>query len=169
MDFELMMSLFALGCGGYCAYTWLKLVIGKRLFKNSLLVPSDKRPEDCTDESAYIRYIRPSLGVLSVVTVAYGAFFTISDMMPAPLVPYPWSLVPVAVGMAALVWYAVMNGKANRTFFGGCSQTQNASAVIERQITFRQPNRARCLRLCRRRVLRFSNGLLEKLRRMARG
>lgn len=119
MDFELMMSLFALGCGGYCTYTWLKLMIGKRLFKNSLLVPSDKRPEDCTDESAYIRYIRPSLGVLSVVTVAYGAFFTISDMMPAPLVPYPWSLIPVAVVMAALVWYAVMNGKANRIFFGG--------------------------------------------------
>lgn len=118
MDFDLIMNLFALGCGGYCAYTWVKLVIEKRLFKNSLLVPNDKKPEDCSDEAAYIRCILPSLGVLAVVTMIYGVFFTLGDLTGRQLLAYPWNLLPVVLVLAALVWYAVVNGKANRAYFG---------------------------------------------------
>lgn len=118
MDFDLIMNLFALGCGGYCAYTWVRLVTGKQLFPNALLIPNNKKPADCSDEAAYIRRILPSLGVLAVVTLIYGVVFTVNDMLETPLLGYPWNLLPVVLVLAALVWYAVVNAKANRMYFG---------------------------------------------------
>ena len=59
-----LMNLISVLCGGYCLYTWFRLVREKRLFENGILLPKDRKPEDCVDEDAYIRIIRPKLGIL---------------------------------------------------------------------------------------------------------
>ena len=48
----------------------------------------------------------------------YGIFMTINDRMEQPLLPYPWSFALLAVVLAALVWYAICNSRANREYFG---------------------------------------------------
>ncbi len=114
----LLLDGISLLCGLYCLYTWLKLTMGKRLFKNGLLIPKDKQISDCLDEEEYIRFISPRLLVLALATTLYGAFFMLNDVLEEKLLPYPWNFVPLALVMAVLVWYAVANSKANRDFFG---------------------------------------------------
>ena len=113
-----LLDLIALGCGVYCLYTWIKLPIDKKLFKNGLLVPKEKKVSDCSDEAAYIAYIGPKLGVLAIVTTLYGILFTLNDNLPSQIVPYPWNFIPLAIVMAAIVWYAICNSKANKLYFG---------------------------------------------------
>ena len=50
-----LMNLISVLCGGYCLYTWFRLVREKKLFENGILLPKDRKPEDCFDEDAYIR------------------------------------------------------------------------------------------------------------------
>ena len=117
-EMDMMLDLIALACGIYCLYTWLKLVITKKLFPNGLLVPKDKSVKDCLDEEGYIAYISPRLGVLAIFTTVYGAFFTLNDNLAQPILAYPWNLAPLVVVIGVLVWYAVCNGKANKDYFG---------------------------------------------------
>ena len=42
----------------------------------------------------------------------------LNDQLSEPFLPYPWSLVPLVVVLASLVWSAVRNGRANRDYFG---------------------------------------------------
>lgn len=69
-----LMNLISVLCGGYCLYTWFRLVREKRLFENGILLPKDRKPEDCVDEDAYIRIIRPKLGILGLVVFLFGVF-----------------------------------------------------------------------------------------------
>ena len=41
-----LMNLISVLCGGYCLYTWFRLVREKRLFENGILLPKDRKPED---------------------------------------------------------------------------------------------------------------------------
>ena len=113
----MLLDIISLGCGVYCMYTWLRLLVTKRLFKSSLLVPKEKNVEDCVDEAAYIKRLMPSLGVLALTTMLYGAFFIYNDMAEVPLVPYPWGVVPMVVVFAVLFWYGAVNSKAIREYF----------------------------------------------------
>ena len=116
MDFFL--NAVSLGCGLYGLYVWIRLLAEKRLFKNSLLIPKDKEIADCYDEEGYLAFIRPRLGVLAIAATLCGALLLVNDLVtPAPLA-YPWTLVPLTVLMVVLVWYAVANSRANRTYFG---------------------------------------------------
>ena len=115
---SLLLDLLTLACGGYCMYTWVNLRILNRLFKNELLVPKDCKPEDCLDEEGYIAYIRPRLFVLSALVVLTGVIFVLNDVLASPVVPYPWSIIPWALVLVALVWYAISNRHANREYFG---------------------------------------------------
>ena len=117
-SFNLMIDLIGLGCGLYCMYTWLRLMLGGRLFKNSLLVPKEKSVEDCLDEAGYVAYMKPRLAVLAIVTLIYGVCLTLNDTVAEPFLPYPWYLVPLVVVLGVLIWYAVCNSRANRDFFG---------------------------------------------------
>ena len=117
-DFNMIIDLIGLGCGLYCMYTWLKLTLSGRLFKNSLLVPKEKSVDDCLDEAGYVAYIKPRLGVLAIVTLIYGVSITLNDALAEPFMPYPWYLVPLAAVVGVLVWYAVCNSHANRDYFG---------------------------------------------------
>ena len=116
--FDMMMDLILLGSGVYCLYTWIKLLVTKHLFQNGLLVPKDKRVEDCSDEQAYIHYMMPPLAVVALVTMAYGIVFTLNDCASERFVPYPWALLLLVPVLGALIWYAVRNVKANREYFG---------------------------------------------------
>ena len=73
MDFNFTLNIFTLGCGAYCLYTFLKLLTGRKLFKNALLIPKEREVEDCTDEEGYISYLLPRLGVLTFSVLIYGA------------------------------------------------------------------------------------------------
>lgn len=117
-DMTLFLDLILLASGGYCMYTWVRLLVSGHLFQNGLLIPKEKKISDCTDEAEYIRAICPSLGAVSIVTFLYGIFMTINDRMEQPLLPYPWSFALLAVVLAALVWYAICNSRANREYFG---------------------------------------------------
>ena len=113
----LWMDLIAAGCAAYCAYTWLRLWKERKLFKNSLLVPKDKKPSDCRDEEGYVAYLLPRLGVLSLLLILYAVFNVLNDQMETPLVPYPWSFVPLAIVFGVLIWYAVISARALREYF----------------------------------------------------
>ena len=117
-DMTLFMDLVLLASGAYCLYTWVRLAVTKRLFKNGLLVPKDKKISDCADEEAYIRYMMPPLAVMAIVTMGYGVCMLLNDRAETPFLPYPWPLAALAVVLASLVWYAVRNSRANRDFFG---------------------------------------------------
>ena len=99
-------------------YTWLKLALGGRLFKNSLLVPKEKAVEDCLDEAGYIAFMKPRIAVLAIVTFIYGVTITLNDNLAEPFMPYPWSFIPLVAVLVVLVWYAVCNSRANRDYFG---------------------------------------------------
>ena len=62
-----LMDLISVLCGGYCLYTWFRLVREKKLFMSSVLLPKDRKPSDCLDEEGYIKTIRPKLGILGLV------------------------------------------------------------------------------------------------------
>lgn len=117
-DFNLILDLIGLGCGVYCMYTWLKLTLSGRLFKNSLLVPKEKAVEDCLDEDGYVMYMKPRLGVLAVVTLLYGIAITLNDNLAEAFMPYPWNFIPLLAVLGVLIWYAVCNSRANRDYFG---------------------------------------------------
>lgn len=105
-DMTLFLDLILLASGVYCMYTWLRLAVTKHLFN------------DCADEAEYIRYMTPPLAVMAILTLAYGVIMLLNDQLSEPFLPYPWSLVPLVVVLASLVWYAVRNGRANRDYFG---------------------------------------------------
>ena len=117
-DMTLFLDLLLLASGGYCMYTWLRLMITGHLFQNGLLVPKDKKVSDCADEAEYIRAIRPSLGVVSIVTFLYGIVMVLNDRLDTPFIPYPWPFALLAVVLAALVWYGICNSRANRDYCG---------------------------------------------------
>ena len=117
-DMTLFLDLILLASGVYCMYTWLRLAVTKHLFKNGLLVPKEKKISNCADEAEYIRYMPPPLAVMAILTLAYGVIMLLNDQLSEPFLPYPWSLVPLVVVLASLVWYAVRNGRANRDYFG---------------------------------------------------
>ena len=52
-DMTLFLDLILLASGAYCMYTFLRLAVTKRLFKNGLLVPKEKKISDCADEAEY--------------------------------------------------------------------------------------------------------------------
>lgn len=117
-DMDMLMDLIALGSGIYCFYTWIKLMVTKKLFKNGLLVPKDKEVSDCADEEAFIAYMKPPLAAVAITTMAYGILFLVNDNIAEPFISYPWSLIPLVFVLPPLIWYAVRNGKANREYFG---------------------------------------------------
>ena len=66
MDSTMMlMDVISAACAAYCAYTWVRLLRERKLFKNELLLGKDKKPEDCLDEDGYVSYVLPRLGVLT--------------------------------------------------------------------------------------------------------
>lgn len=117
-DTMFFFDLILLASGAYCLYTWVRLMATGHLFTNGLLLPKDKRVKDCSDEQGYIRAIRLPLGVMAVVTMAYGVFMIINDQLDTPLIPYPWSMLLLAAVLGALVWYGVVNRRANIEYFG---------------------------------------------------
>lgn len=95
-----LMNLISVLCGGYCLYTWFRLVREKRLFENGILLPKDRKPEDCFDEGAYIRIIRPKLGILGLVIFLFGVFSAINDRCDPPILEFPLIFIPWGVEAA---------------------------------------------------------------------
>ncbi len=116
-DMNLILDLIALGCGLYCLYTWVRLMIGKRLFPNSILVPKEKKPSDCIDEEGYIAAIRLPMAVVAIVTTLYGAFMFVNEHLLAQPVPMPWSMLTLAPVLASLVWLTIRLRRAVQDFF----------------------------------------------------
>ena len=113
-----LMDMVAIACGAYCLYTWLRLAITKKLFKNGLLMPKDKDVSDCDDAELYISYIFPHLTILTVATTLYSAYVIAEMLLDVVLLPGLYSLIPLCVVMGGLIWYAVKSGRANQDFFG---------------------------------------------------
>ncbi len=114
---NLLMDFVALGCGLYCLYTCVRLLITRRLFANGLLIPKEKSAADCRDAAAYIRTLLPPLAALALVTTAYGVLLALSDLSETALLPGLWGLAPLAGVLGALVWYSVVNKRAIENYF----------------------------------------------------
>ena len=112
-----LMNLISVLCGGYCLYTWFRLVREKKLFENGILLPKDRKPEDCVDEDACIRIIRPKLGILGLVVFLFGVFSAINDRCDPPLLEFPLIFIPWGVEAAVLIWYAVSSSRAMKDYF----------------------------------------------------
>ena len=89
-------------------YTFLRLAVTKRLFKNGLLVPKEKKISDCADEQMYIGYMMPPLAVMAVMTMGYGVCMLLNDLRETPFLPYPWPLVILAAVLGSVAAYAVI-------------------------------------------------------------
>lgn len=113
-----MFALFdfiSLAAGAYVLYTWYRLLVAKRLFANSLLVPKDRTPKDCADADGYIRYILPRLLVLGLFLFLFGAV----SMANSSLQFYS-DTVAIAlnfVALAVIAWYAVCSVRAVKRFW----------------------------------------------------
>ena len=112
-----LMDLFSLICGAYCLYTWLKLITGKKLFQNSLLMPKDKKPEECLNEEEYIAYIRPRIGIVAFAVLIATALTRINMQMETPILEFPWTMVLWAVELGVLIWFGVCSARAIRRYF----------------------------------------------------
>ena len=112
-----LMNLVSVVCGGYCLYTWFRLVREKKLFMNGLLLPKDKNPSDCLDEEEYVRYMRPRVGLLGLVIFLFGVFSAINTRFDPPILEFPLTFIPWGVEAAVLIWYAVCSSKALRDYF----------------------------------------------------
>lgn len=119
MEYELILNLLSFGCGLYCLYTWVRLMREGRLFPNALLLPKGTKAEDCADEAGFIARMRLPVLALGIGTTLCGAVCLVNDAVQTPILPYPWSLIPIGVVLAVLIWYAVVSAKANREFFQG--------------------------------------------------
>ena len=87
-----------MGCGLYCFYIWVRLLVEKRLFKNGLLIPKDKTAEDCLDEEGFITYMKPRLAVLAFVTTIYGILQVLNNsVLETPFMNLWQSLVLLGV------------------------------------------------------------------------
>lgn len=113
-----MFTLFdfiSLAAGAYVLYTWYRLLVSKRLFANSLLIPKDQSPKNCDDPDGYIRYILPRLLVLGLVLFLFGAV----SMANSSLQFYS-KAVGIAlnfVTLAVIAWYAVCSVRAFKRFW----------------------------------------------------
>ena len=83
-DMTLFLDLILIASGAYCMYTFLRLAVTKRLFKNGLLVPKEKKISDCADEQMYIGYMMPPLAVMAVMTMGYGVCMLLNDLRETP-------------------------------------------------------------------------------------
>ena len=118
MDSTMMlMDVFSSLCAVYCAYTWVRLLRERKLFKNEILLGKDKKPEDCLDEDGYVSFVLPRLGLLTAILVIYAAFNIYCDLSGNDLLPYPLGFIPLAIVFAALIWYLVVTAQANKRFF----------------------------------------------------
>lgn len=100
MDSTMMlMDVFSAACAAYCAYTWVRLLRERKLFKNELLLSKDKKPEDCLDEDGYVSYVLPRLGVLTAVLVIYAAFNLYCDLSGNELFAVSAELHPAGGGV----------------------------------------------------------------------
>ena len=117
-DMTLFLDLILIASGAYCMYTFLRLAVTKRLFKNGLLVPKEKKISDCADEQMYIGYMMPPLAVMAVMTSGFGVRMLRNDLRETSFPPYAWSLLIRGAVLASLIWYAVRNSRANREYFG---------------------------------------------------
>lgn len=88
-DMTLFLDLILMASGAYCMYTFLRLAVTKRLFKNGLLVPKEKKISDCADEQMYIGYMMPPLAVMAVMTMGYGVCMLLNDLRENALSPLP--------------------------------------------------------------------------------
>ena len=112
-----LMNLISVLCGGYCLYTWFRLVREKKLFMNSVLLPKDRKPSDCLDEEGYIKAIRPKLGILGLVILLFGVFSAINERCDPPILEFPWTFVPWGIEAVVLICYAVTSSRAMRDYF----------------------------------------------------
>ena len=118
MDSTMMlMDVFSALCAAYCAYTWVRLLRERKLFKNEILLAKDKKPEDCIDEDGYVSFVLPRLGLLTAILVIYAAFNIYCDLSGNDLLPYPLGFIPLAVVLAVIIWYLVVTARANKRFF----------------------------------------------------
>ena len=102
-----LMNLISVLCGGYCLYTWFRLVREKKLFMSSVLLPKDRKPSDCLDEEGYIKPIRPKLGILGLVILLFGVFSAINERCDPPILEFPWTFVPWGIEAVVLICYVV--------------------------------------------------------------
>lgn len=114
-SFLMMFNLISLGCGIYCLYTYAKLRIAGRLFPNSLLVPSGRKPKDCLDAPTYIAYVQPRLLILGILVTAFGIVTTLDSFYQFFSLLLNELLTVAMLGV--IVWYAVCSSKANKRYW----------------------------------------------------
>ena len=133
-DMTLFLDLILIASGAYCMYTFLRLAVTKRLFKNGLLVPKEKKISDCADEQMYIGYMMPPLAVMAVMTMGYGVCMLLNDLRETPFLPYPWPLVILGAVLASA--FRIFGGQGSRPLlvFFTCLKTSSkrfsASSMI---------------------------------------
>ena len=71
-DMTLFLDLILIASGAYCMYTFLRLAVTKRLFKNGLLVPKEKKISDCAGGQMCVGYMLPRLAGVAGVAGGCG-------------------------------------------------------------------------------------------------
>ena len=111
----MIFDYISIGCGVYILYTFVKLMIYGRLFANSLLIPSGKKPEDCDDPAGYIAYVKPRLLVVGIVVLVFGIVSLINESLQ--FFTFAASMASVGFTFLVLIWYGICSSKAYKLYW----------------------------------------------------
>jgi len=102
------------GYGLYSIYTGVRLKKEKRFFRNSLLIPNGRMPEDCIDPPGYIQALTPKLLVFGTLLILLGVF---SFILPLITEGVPRSYFVGLIGIVpVLILLLTFNGILKRTY-----------------------------------------------------
>lgn len=115
LDTILLVMLFALGV--YGIYTVIRLRREMVLFPNKFLYPGNCDPDSCLDPTEFIFFILPRVTALSVGMLVLGILFALNSHL-FHLDHIAIDIATIVLPVAVMVWYAIVQNKAAKRFWG---------------------------------------------------
>ncbi len=112
-EIDVLLGLFALGCGLYCFYAFYMLKF-KHEINETILLPKGGNAKECKDYKGYCREAQTPLLLLSVVVTLYGGIDLYNTFVGGI---DPLFLMMMLVLLPTLIIYAVMIKKLNEKYF----------------------------------------------------
>lgn len=113
---DLLIVAMFVGFGLYCIYTFIRLKRECMLFDSKVLYPGNCRYQDCTDPVGFIEYIQYRILIFGILLTICGGISALNAYVLS--ITSLWlSLLLVAVPLAVLAWFVIIQRKAAKRFW----------------------------------------------------